>query len=163
RGLSPHPYLFWFLVGAPLMLQAAQESWLTVLAFLVGYYSTIVGSNVALALALHRWIGLFSDRVYRILLLISSAILAAYGLALVDEEEDEPPAGPGFTSTLRPVDQAQSSPTVSLTVTLTPSPAIPNATPTALQIVGQTASPTVAGSATPTATATSAATKTATA
>ena len=83
RALSPHPYLFWFLVGAPLLLQARQDHWLAAAAFLVGYYSTIVGSNVALALALHRWVGLFSERVYRGLLLFGSAVLGAYGLGLL--------------------------------------------------------------------------------
>jgi threonine/homoserine/homoserine lactone efflux protein len=83
RALSPHPYLFWFLVGAPLLLQAGRDHPLAAPAFLVGYYSTIVGSNVALALALHRWVGLLSERLYRGLLLFGSAILGAYGLALL--------------------------------------------------------------------------------
>ena len=83
RLLSPNPYLFWFLVGGPLLLQAGQEHRLAAPAFLVGYYSTIVGSNVALALALHRWVGLFSERVYRGVLLVGSAILGVYGLGLL--------------------------------------------------------------------------------
>ena len=83
RGLSPNPYLFWFLVGGPTLLQAGQAGWWPAGAFLVGYYSTIIGSNVGLALVLHRWIGLLSDRVYRGLLLVSSLILAAYGAVLV--------------------------------------------------------------------------------
>jgi threonine/homoserine/homoserine lactone efflux protein len=83
RGLSPNPYLFWFLVGGPTLVQAGHSGWWTAAAFLVGYYSMVVGSNVGLALVLHRWIGLLSDRVYRALLLISSLILAAYGALLV--------------------------------------------------------------------------------
>jgi threonine/homoserine/homoserine lactone efflux protein len=82
RALSPNPYLFWFLVGAPLLLEAVQRHWLAAPSFLIGYYSTIVGSNVILALALQRWIGLFSDRVYRRVLLFGSAILGLYGLGL---------------------------------------------------------------------------------
>ena len=89
RGLSPHPYLFWFLVGAPILLEASRGGWWLALAFLLGYYSTIVGSNVALALALHRWVGLLSDRVYSGLLLLSSAILTAFGLALLGRGADE--------------------------------------------------------------------------
>lgn len=83
RGLSPHPYLFWFLVGAPLLLQGGREHWSSAAAFLLGYYSTIVGSNAVLALALHRWVGLISERAYRGLLVVGSAVLAAYGLALL--------------------------------------------------------------------------------
>jgi threonine/homoserine/homoserine lactone efflux protein len=91
RGLSPHPYLFWFLVGAPLLVQAEQLGWQAGAAFLVGYYVTVVGSNVGLALALHRWIGLLSERVYRGLLLLASLILAAYGVAMLGRAVDYPP------------------------------------------------------------------------
>ena len=83
RLLGPNAYLFWFLVGAPLLLEAGQEHWLAAPAFLLGYYSTIVGSNVALALALHRWAGLFSERLYRWILLVGSAAFGAYGLGLL--------------------------------------------------------------------------------
>lgn len=83
RALTPNAYLFWFLVGAPLLVQAGQDDWLAAPAFLLGYYSTIVGSNVILALALHRWVGLFSERLYRGLLLFASGVLAAYGIGMV--------------------------------------------------------------------------------
>jgi threonine/homoserine/homoserine lactone efflux protein len=79
RALSPNPYLFWFLVGGPLLVQAGLDGWW----FLLGYYSTIVGSNVVLALALHRWVGRLSRRVTRALLLVSGALLLAYGAALI--------------------------------------------------------------------------------
>jgi threonine/homoserine/homoserine lactone efflux protein len=78
RSLSPNPYLFWFLVGGPLLVQAGPDRWW----FLLGYYTTIVGSNVVLALALHRWVGRLSQRVYRTLLLIAGGLLVVYGLLL---------------------------------------------------------------------------------
>jgi threonine/homoserine/homoserine lactone efflux protein len=83
RLLSPNPYLFWFFVGGPTLIQAGQVGWLAVAAFLVGYYTSIVGSNVGLAVIVHRSIGLLSDRLYRGLLLITSLILAAYALVLI--------------------------------------------------------------------------------
>ena len=85
RGLSPHPYLFWFLVGGPTLIEADRSGWWTAAAFLVGYYSTVVGSNVGLALVLHRWMGLLSDRVYRGVLGVSSLILAVYGATLLGQ------------------------------------------------------------------------------
>ena len=83
RALSPHPYLFWFLVGGPTLAQARSVGWGAVVAFIVGYYVTIVGSNVGLALALHRWMGKLSERIYRGILLAASALLAVYGVLLV--------------------------------------------------------------------------------
>jgi threonine/homoserine/homoserine lactone efflux protein len=90
RALGPHPYLFWFLVGAPTLVQGWQLGWEADAAFLVGYYVTIVCSNIGLALALHRWVGLLSERVYRGLLLLASLILAAYGLVLLGRAVDYP-------------------------------------------------------------------------
>lgn len=87
RALGPHPYLFWFLVGGPTLVRAQQGGWLPVVGFLVGYYATIVGSNVGMALALHRWMGLLSRRVYRAVLFVASAILAGYGLVLIGRRE----------------------------------------------------------------------------
>ena len=85
RGLSPHPYLFWLLVGGPTLLQASRSDVWSAAAFLVGYYATIVGSNVGLALVLQRWIGLLSDRLYRGVLCLSSLVLAAYGALLLGQ------------------------------------------------------------------------------
>ncbi len=83
RALSPHPYLFWFLVGGPTLTEARSVGWGAVAAFLIGYYATIVGSNVGLALALHRWMGLLSQRIYRGIPLAASALLALYGFILI--------------------------------------------------------------------------------
>jgi threonine/homoserine/homoserine lactone efflux protein len=83
RLLTPNAYLFWFLVGGPLLVEAGRAHWLAVAAFLIGYYSTIIGSNVALALALHRWARLFSQRVYQGVLVVASAVLAAYGVGML--------------------------------------------------------------------------------
>jgi threonine/homoserine/homoserine lactone efflux protein len=88
RALSPNPYLFWLLVGGPLLVQATRDGAPSATAFLVGYYATIVGSNVALALVLGRYVGMLSDRVYRALLLISGVLLAAYGAVLVGRGAD---------------------------------------------------------------------------
>jgi threonine/homoserine/homoserine lactone efflux protein len=91
RGLSPNPYLFWFLVGGPLLVQAGPDRWW----FLVGYYTTIVGSNVVLALALHRWVGRLSQRVYRALLLITGGLLLVYGVLLAGKGlAQQPPPEP---------------------------------------------------------------------
>jgi threonine/homoserine/homoserine lactone efflux protein len=87
RALSPHPYLFWLLVGGPLLTQARLEGLAAVAAFLLGYYATIVGSNVGLALALHRSVGKLSERLYRGILFAASALLAVYGVLLLNRRD----------------------------------------------------------------------------
>ena len=47
---NPHMYLFWFLVGTPLLQRLGAAAW----GFLIGFFLTIVGSKAALAWAAAR-------------------------------------------------------------------------------------------------------------
>lgn len=49
NALSPHPYLFWFSVGAPTMTTAMGLGVNSAVAFIIGFYFTLVGSKVLLA------------------------------------------------------------------------------------------------------------------
>lgn len=48
--LSPHPYLFWMLVGAPMVANAAEESHGAATGFIAGFYILLVGSKMIIAL-----------------------------------------------------------------------------------------------------------------
>lgn len=50
NALSPHPYLFWFSVGAPIMARALSVNVFAAAAFIGGFYSCLVGSKVLLAI-----------------------------------------------------------------------------------------------------------------
>ena len=47
--LSPHPWLFWFAVGAPATVSAWGRSPGSAVAFVAGFYLLLVGSKVAVA------------------------------------------------------------------------------------------------------------------
>ncbi len=81
RALSPNPYIFWLLVGAPILRGGSTAE---AAAFLSGYYATIVGSNVGLAVVVHTAIKQASEGVYRGLLRVSAVILAVYGVLLLE-------------------------------------------------------------------------------
>lgn len=49
NALSPHPYLFWFAVGAPTMTKAMGHSLNAGLAFIMSFYVFLVGSKIMLA------------------------------------------------------------------------------------------------------------------
>ncbi len=49
NALSPHPYLFWFSVGAPIMNRAMEKTPLGVFGFLGGFYICLIGSKIVLA------------------------------------------------------------------------------------------------------------------
>lgn len=64
--LSPHPWLFWFTVGAPLLLKAAAESRLAALGFVTIFYLLLVGTKLLLAHQVGRWRGVLSGPGYRL-------------------------------------------------------------------------------------------------
>ncbi len=62
--LNPNPYLFWFSIGGPILLRAAQAGAVHVAGFLATFYLLLVGSKVVLALGLGRSRTLLKSRLY---------------------------------------------------------------------------------------------------
>ena len=52
--LNPHPYLFWFGVGGPLLVKSWRQSGAEAGAFLAGFYICLVGSKVMFAVLTGR-------------------------------------------------------------------------------------------------------------
>ena len=52
--LSPHPYLFWMVVGAPIVMKAYRENITSVIVFMAGFYVVLVGSKITLAFLVER-------------------------------------------------------------------------------------------------------------
>jgi threonine/homoserine/homoserine lactone efflux protein len=76
--LSPNPYIFWSTIAGPLLLTAwAQSPWYSI-AFLIGFYGTLIGGFVAFVL-LFGYVGGLSDRLGRILAALSAIALALFG------------------------------------------------------------------------------------
>lgn len=88
--LNPHPYLFWFSVGSPLLVKAWRESATEAGAFLAGFYFCLVGSKVLLAVLAGRGRSLLTGGLYawtmRVLgaaLLVFAASFGREGLGLL--------------------------------------------------------------------------------
>lgn len=54
NALSPHPYLFWFSVGGPIMRRAMNSGITCSVAFIGSFYVLLVGSKILLAVAVGR-------------------------------------------------------------------------------------------------------------
>ena len=52
--LNPSPYLFWFTIGAPMLLKAAGNGYGTAGLFIAGFYLLLVGSKLAVAVIVGR-------------------------------------------------------------------------------------------------------------
>ena len=66
--LNPNVYVFWFLIGGPLMASAADEEPLAPVAYAVSFLITIIIVKMAIALIFDRTRGSMSPRVYKIAL-----------------------------------------------------------------------------------------------
>lgn len=80
--LSPGPYLFWSTVNGPLLLDGLRQSLLHGLAFLIGFYGTFL-MILFLTLLLFDRLGRLDARLTRGALLLTTAIMALFGAALV--------------------------------------------------------------------------------
>jgi threonine/homoserine/homoserine lactone efflux protein len=85
NALSPHPYLFWVVVGAPILVRAWDEGPLSAAAFLVGFYATLVGSKMILASIAGRSGGRLRGRGYRAVMVVLGVLLVFFAVRLALE------------------------------------------------------------------------------
>ncbi len=85
NALSPHPYLFWITVGAPILLAAAANGPVGPAAFLVGFYACLIGSKVAVALAVGASRGALTGGAYPWIMRALGAVLAVFAVLLLRE------------------------------------------------------------------------------
>jgi threonine/homoserine/homoserine lactone efflux protein len=79
--LSPHPYIFWLTVGAPMIITA--ESPNAAIAFVVGFLGCLVGAKIALTIVAGRSRQLLNDRVYGRIMRVLGLLLLLFGLKLL--------------------------------------------------------------------------------
>lgn len=80
--VSPHPYLFWATVGAPILIRAWRTSPLDAFVFLAGFYFTLIGSKVVFAFLFSRARGL-PPHWHVQLIRISSLLLVGVGVLML--------------------------------------------------------------------------------
>ena len=82
NALNPHPYLFWFSVGAPTMVKATSTSTTAPLAFLCAFYSLLLGSKVLVAILVGKSSSFLEGKVYLYTMRFLGLALLALALAL---------------------------------------------------------------------------------
>lgn len=80
--LSPHPYLFWFTVGGPLLHQSLDISVAMLLMFLSIFYLLLVGFKMLFAILADYARNWFSSRGYRWLMQGLGVLLALMAMSL---------------------------------------------------------------------------------
>ncbi len=81
--LSPHPYLFWFSVGAPIMSKAISVSVVAPVLFLLSFYLFLVGAKVVLANVAGRSRNFLQGQVYVNTMRFLGLVLCVFALTLL--------------------------------------------------------------------------------
>lgn len=82
NALSPHPYLFWFSVGAPIMTRAMDRSSISAAAFIAGFYVCLIGSKILLAILVGKSKSFLRGKVYLFVMRLLGAALCMLALLL---------------------------------------------------------------------------------
>ena len=82
NALSPHPYLFWLTIGAPMIIKSVSVSAAAPIVFIVGFYLPLVGSKVILAWMIGKYRTILSGSFYKNIMLLLSLMLAIFAVLL---------------------------------------------------------------------------------
>ena len=82
--LNPNPYIFWAFVSGPILINALDQSWQQLLAFLAGFYGVFMITMIAFVLIFHQT-RRFGPKVVRVIQLFSIVVLVIFGALLVKQ------------------------------------------------------------------------------
>jgi threonine/homoserine/homoserine lactone efflux protein len=83
--LSPHPYIFWLMVGAPIILRAYRASPPAAIAFMTAFYVMLIGSKVSIAFLVDRSRAFLKNKAFLWTIRILGLVLLIFALLLVRE------------------------------------------------------------------------------
>jgi len=83
--LSPHPYIFWIAVGAPIVLKGYKTSILASFFFIAGFYFFLVGSKITVALVVDRSKAFLKSTAYLAVIRILGFILLLFCLIFIKD------------------------------------------------------------------------------
>jgi threonine/homoserine/homoserine lactone efflux protein len=73
---NPHPYIFWLSIGGPIIFKSLNVQVLATIFFLFGFYFSLVGSKVAIALIVEKSKSFIKSKYY-------FSIIQALGIAQI--------------------------------------------------------------------------------
>ena len=83
--LSPHPYIFWLMVGAPITVKASQASPVAAFAFIIAFYVMLIGSKISIALIVDKSRAILKNKVFIWTLRILGLVLMIFAILLIKE------------------------------------------------------------------------------
>ncbi len=83
--LSPHPYLFWISVGAPILTRSLDIGLAPFAAFIASFYLSLIGAKIVLAIAVGRSKLFLSSRLYLYIMRFLGVLLTLLAVMLLRE------------------------------------------------------------------------------
>jgi threonine/homoserine/homoserine lactone efflux protein len=80
NAISPHPYLFWFAVGGPIIAKALQNSVLSAALFTLSFYILLITSKIFISLIVEKFKRFLLSKSYTNLLRILGILLLVFAL-----------------------------------------------------------------------------------
>jgi threonine/homoserine/homoserine lactone efflux protein len=80
--LNPHPYIFWFGTGAPILSRATSQSINLSLAFIIGFYICLIGSKVTLAILIGKTKFLLNSSTYILIMRFLGLVMCSLAITL---------------------------------------------------------------------------------
>lgn len=83
--LNPHPYLFWITIGAPNVLKAYTLNFLSAIFFVSGFYLSLVGSKIIVALIVDKSKTFLKSKVYVYIIKFLGLALLTFAVLFIKE------------------------------------------------------------------------------
>ena len=83
--LSPAPYMFWFTIGAPTMLKAHAGSLTAAVLFIGGFYASIIGAKIIIAVLVDKSKSLMKSRVYIYAIRVLGLVLLLFAVIFIKQ------------------------------------------------------------------------------
>ncbi len=85
NALSPHPYLFWIMVGSPMILDAYRRGVGHAAIFIVSFYICLVGAKIILAVVVNKSRHFLAGSTYIYSMKALGILLAFFALLLFND------------------------------------------------------------------------------
>lgn len=83
--LSPHPYLFWITIGAPILFKTLAIDILATILFVVGFYTLLVGSKITIAFIVGRYSSFLKNNYYLYTIRSLGVVYLIFALFFIEE------------------------------------------------------------------------------
>ena len=83
--LSPHPYLFWFSVGGPIITKSYDESVFATVLFIASFYFFLVGSKAAVAFSVDKSRKFFKSNAYVYAVKFLGTLLLVFAMMYIND------------------------------------------------------------------------------